>query len=423
MKEIFKLIAALALLASCAAPPDRPGSLWDSLPSSESDAAKTVPSKTWNEPAAAPDTSTGPAPEAAAVSVLGSVVLNEIFYDSADSDTDGNLFVEFYGTANLPIGGCKINFVNGADGGVYDSIAIPVGETLRDDGFYVVADAKTGAPTVSNVPGADLVDNFDPQNGPDAVQLVDATGQLVDAVGYGDGILSLAENGLSSFEGTSAPDVANGHSLERKQAGLDSDNNAADFSDLGEPTPGSGPAVPQSPPETIPTALYDPLPPVEDKVVLNEVFYDAVGSDTDGVLFVELFGTEGMAVGGYKIDFVDGADGSVDDFVVLPEGARLRPDGFYVVADAKNGSVFETYVAGADFVDNFDPANGPDAVRLLDGQGSFLDAVGYGEGSPGEGAPALDVFNSHSLERHEAGLDTDDNGADFEDRETPTPGW
>jgi hypothetical protein len=64
-------------------------------------------------------------PEPPAADVRGAVVLNEIFYDSAESDTDGHLFVELHGEAGLNIGGCKIAFVNGADGGVYDTIAIP----------------------------------------------------------------------------------------------------------------------------------------------------------------------------------------------------------------------------------------------------------------------------------------------------------
>jgi hypothetical protein len=453
-KNVVVCLIAVALV-SCAQPPDRPGSLWDSLPTSGSDAAKTEPSKVWSAPPAASDSSAAPQTEATAVSVVGAVVLNEIFYDSAVSDTDGNLFVELYGTPGLAIGNCKINFVNGADGGIYDSITIPAGETIPDDRFYVIADAKTGSTTESNVSGADLIDNFDPQNGPDAVQLVDATGQLADAVGYGDGILSMAEDGLPTFEGTAAADVPSGHSLERKEAGLDTNDNAADFIDEETPTPGTGSAAPLPSPDPTPPppapapSPQDPPPPAPapdpapapsppppppspaDKVVLNEIFYDAVGTDTDGVLFVELFGTSGMDVGGYQVNFVDGADGSVDDTVVLPTDAHLRTDGFYLIADSKTGYPTETNVAGADLIDNFDPANGPDAVQLTDPQGTLLDAVGYGDGGVGvaqngladlEETPALDVVNGHSLERSAPGLDTDDNAIDFVDREIPTPG-
>jgi len=438
------LLLAVAVLAACSAPPARPVSLWDSLPSSESDAAKSAPSKTWSGPTAPGDPAAGPVSTPETADVVGQVVLNEIFYDSAQSDSDGNLFVELYGTPGLSLINCKINFVNGADGGVYDSIKIPAGAKIRDDGFFLIVDAKDGSPTTSNVFGADVIDSFDPQNGPDAVQLVDAQGQLVDAVGYGEGIQPMAQNGLPTFEGNPAIDVASGHSLERREAGVDTNDNSVDFVDREAPTPGSSPVVvtpappppvdPAPPPVVSPppTPAPQPSPTPAPKVVLNEIYYDAVGSDTDGVLFVELFGTSGMEIGGYKVAFVDGADGSVDDTVVLPTDAHLRADGFYVIADSKNGSTSETGVSGADFVDNFDPANGPDTVQFLDVNGDLMDAVGYGGGvvpvadnglATFEGSPSIDVLNGHSLERKQPGWDTGDNAADFEDVQTPTPGW
>ena len=127
--------------------------------------------------------------------------------------------------------------MGGGDGSIDDSITLPAEAKLRNDGFYLIADAKTGSSTESNVAGVDLIDNFDPQNGPDAIQFLDLSGQLVDAVGYGEGIVSLAENGLACFEGVAAPDVINGHSLERKEPGLDSDNNSNDFVEREIPTP------------------------------------------------------------------------------------------------------------------------------------------------------------------------------------------
>lgn len=450
-------ILSVILLSACMSPPNRPVSLWDGLPSADGESAKSVPSRIW-EPSAPEETVEGgeaPVPEA----VPGTVVLNEIFYDSAESDTDGHLFVELYGTPGMSLGGFKIGFVNGADGGLYDTITLPVEALMPEDGFYVIADAKTGATTESNVAEADLIDNFDPQNGPDAVQLLDASGGLRDAVGYGQEILALAENGLASFEGTPAVDAASGQSLERREVGVDTGDNAQDFVAQEEPTPGFQHAVPPSPgpiptptpeptPDPIPNPTPDPapggtggttggttggevLPAASQKVVLNEIYYDAVGSDTDGVLFIELYGDPTLKLEGYRVNFIDGADGSVDDSILLPAEAQLPEDGFYVIGDAKTGFPLETNVVGADFVDNFDPANGPDAVQLLDPQGGLIDAVGYGEGVMGpaqngladfEGALAPDVLNGHSLERASPGLDFDNNFNDFVDRELPTPG-
>ena len=190
-------------------------------------------------PEEAPPESSGedPRPISEEPPVPGRVVLNEIFYDAVGSDTDGILFVELYGTPGMALGGFRIVFVDGGDGSVDDSITLPGEAEIGADGFYLVADSGTGQ-AASEVSGADLVDNFDPQNGPDAVQLLDSLGELADAVAYGNGVVPLAENGLAAFEGTAAPDVINGHSLERREPGLDIDNNLADFVDREAPSPG-----------------------------------------------------------------------------------------------------------------------------------------------------------------------------------------
>ncbi len=166
------------------------------------------------------------------------VVLNEIYYDAVGSDTDGVVFVELHGEAQTSLSRFKIIFVNGSDGAASDTITLPETARLNAQGFYVVADARTGSPTLTQVIHADLVDSFDPQNGPDAVQLLDNHDRLLDAVGYGEGIVSLAANRLPAFEGTFAPDVVNGHSLERAVTGRDTNDNDADFIDRPQPTPG-----------------------------------------------------------------------------------------------------------------------------------------------------------------------------------------
>lgn len=185
-----------------------------------------------------PTTTDIPPPPPDQSSLAARLVLNEIYYDAVGSDTDGFLFVELYGTPGFNISHYRINFVNGSDGKVYDAITFPEPAHVAPDGFYVIADSQTGSTTLTHVGRADLIDNFDPQNGPDAVQLLDTTGHLVDAVGYGEGVVPIAENGLVSYQGQLAPDVINGHSLERRGAGLDTGNNHDDFTDRETPTPG-----------------------------------------------------------------------------------------------------------------------------------------------------------------------------------------
>ncbi len=230
MKREALLLLCL-LTASCAQVPENPH---DSNPLPDEQLEEETPTL----PQEGDSSPESPAQEPESVPVIGDVVLNEISYDVVGGDTDGVLFVELHGTPDLVIGGCKIHFVNGSDGTITESVSIPETARLGLDGFYLIADSKDGSSTETNVSGADLIDNFDPQNGPDSIQLVDSNGELVDAVGYGEGIVTSAENGLPTFEGVPAMDVVNGHSLERSVPGLDTGDNFTDFVDRPVPTPG-----------------------------------------------------------------------------------------------------------------------------------------------------------------------------------------
>jgi len=165
------------------------------------------------------------------------LVISEVTYDVTGADTNGDLFIELAGEKNTEISGYKVNFVNGSDGSIYDDFKLPEGAFIPDDGVYVVADAITNSPGATNVPNADYVVNFDPQNGPDAIQLVDDQGALVDAVGYGNPIVAFAENGLASYESSPADDVGSNMSLARVDT-FDTDDNSLDFIQKEDPSPG-----------------------------------------------------------------------------------------------------------------------------------------------------------------------------------------
>lgn len=165
------------------------------------------------------------------------LVISEILYDGKVSDTDGENFVELYGSPGADISLYQILFINGADGEETERITLPAGSLLADDGIFLIADLNTSSTTASKVPGADFLDQFDPQNGPDGIQLLNREGELVDSLVYGSGVPALAKNGLALGEGTAATDVTGGHSLSRI-GGKDSQENSADFVDLATPTPG-----------------------------------------------------------------------------------------------------------------------------------------------------------------------------------------
>lgn len=166
-------------------------------------------------------------------------------------------------------------------------------------------------------------------------------------------------------------------------------------------------------------------------LVLNEVFYDADGKDTEGDLFIELKGSPEADLSRYQILFLRGDDGEVLSNLVIPDGMRIPSDGLFVIADAVTGAPEQTHVLNADWVKNFDPPNGPDCLQLLDEKGNLLDALGYGTplallGENNlvcyETITAPDVASGESLSRLPDHQDSDNNLEDWEILEEPTPG-
>jgi len=165
------------------------------------------------------------------------LVLEEFLYDGKVSDTDGESFVELYGTPAGDISLYQILFINGEDGAETERITLPPNSIIPDDGIFLIADLRTSSTTISKVPDADYLDQFDPQNGPDGIQLLNRDGKLLDSVTYGTGAVTTAQNGLPLGEGNPAKDVTAGHSLGRIQ-GKDSQDNGVDFIDMATPSPG-----------------------------------------------------------------------------------------------------------------------------------------------------------------------------------------
>lgn len=166
------------------------------------------------------------------------LVINEILYDLPGDDTNGDLFVELRGTPGGDLGGYKVSFLNGDDGKETESATIPAGLLVPENGLFVIADGITGDLQHTHVLNADYLDNFDPQNGPDSVQLISADGKLIDAVSYGTPKVTTDLNGLAMLEGEAAPDAPLGKSISRLPDAADTNNNTMDFVVNDVPSPG-----------------------------------------------------------------------------------------------------------------------------------------------------------------------------------------
>lgn len=172
----------------------------------------------------------GPAPQF--------LVINEILYDGKLSETDGEAFIELMGTPGADISDYEIFLINGADGGTTERITLPEGSLLSGTGVFVIADLDTNSTESSKVIQFDLLDQFDPQNGPDAVHLFDRNGNLLDALCYGEGAVAITPSGVPLGEGDPASDAPAGSSLSRR-AGIDTEENHLDFFEKETPTPGN----------------------------------------------------------------------------------------------------------------------------------------------------------------------------------------
>jgi len=165
----------------------------------------------------------------AAAPAGAATLISEVYYDAVGSD-NGLSFIELSGSPGTVLDGLVVEGVNGSDGAVAPSLSLT--GVIGGSGLFVIADESSAGATL--VSGADLVRNFDLQNGPDSVVLRGPDG-ILDAVGYG----VFAPGDVFAGEGSPAPDPAAGQSIARVFADLDTGDNAADFAALETPTPGS----------------------------------------------------------------------------------------------------------------------------------------------------------------------------------------
>jgi len=166
---------------------------------------------------------------AAPDSARAATLISEVFYDAEGSD-DGQTFVELYGEPGMALEEHTLEVVNGSNGEIVLSLALA--GVVPADGLFVVADETSEGAT--QVPGADLLLDFDIQNGPDSLVLRDAIGTL-DALGFGD----FSGGEFFAGEGSPAPDAPAGASVARHFANLDTEDNGVDFGILEPPTPGA----------------------------------------------------------------------------------------------------------------------------------------------------------------------------------------
>ena len=352
-------------------------------------------------------------PGASNQTVAVNLVINEIDYNQPGSDTAE--FVEIYNADTIfaHLQDYTLQLVDGANGTVYQSIALP-DRTLSPGSYFVVC----GSPaSVLNCdldvsPEADLLQN----GAPDAVALALGS-QIVDAVSYdGDSPAPYTEGSGAGLQdpGGAGDDFLG---LSRMPDGRDTQQNN---SDLGVfcTTPGQANS----------TAVSPCAAPANPKLVINEIDYDQPNDDI--AEFIELLNTDEVALdlSTFSLWLVNGANEEVYETFTLP-AVMLAPGDYFVVC----GDATQTLNCDLDVTPNADLIqNGaPDAVALMIGD-RVIDVVSYeGDTVPpyveGSGAgltdPATDAVldAGKGISRFPNGVDTAVNNVDLSTR-CITPG-
>lgn len=152
-----------------------------------------------------------------------------------------------------------------------------------------------------------------------------------------------------------------------------------------------------------------------DNILISEVLYDPIGTETGGEA-VELYNPTDspIDIGDYAI----ATESSTTD-AVIPTGTVLGAHTFYLVADAGWSAAKDNAGwAEADHEEAITLSNSDAGVALVHPNGTTIDAVGWG--NPAgigaglfEGVPALPVTEGNSLRRVDLDSDSNDNSVDF----------
>ena len=167
--------------------------------------------------------------------------------------------------------------------------------------------------------------------------------------------------------------------------------------------------------------------PVPGRIVINEVLYNPVGSDT-GNEFIELYNA-----GGTSVDITGWQVGSDSQYYTLP-AFSLSPAAFVVIhwnaSGANNANDLYTgsltnlsNTAGSVFIFNSSTKNSSTIVDFLEygAGGQTWESTAVSAGIWTAGNFVGNVSEGHSIERRPKGYDTN-SPADFIDQNNPTPG-
>ncbi len=332
------------------------------------------------------------------------LVINEIDYDQASTDTAEFVELKNNGTVATDLTGWTLELINGTGGGaaVYNTIELG-GFTLAAGDYFVVC---ANAGTVENCDLDSSTDTNLIQNGaPDAVALW-FDGTLIDAVSYeGDTGAPYTEGsgvGLVDDPGIEAAGIS------RYPDGTDTNVNNLDLSQRCI-SPG---AANRS--ESGDCGVVE----LNTDLVINEIDYDQASTDTAEFIELKNNGSAATDLTGWTLELVNGSSGGALEYNTIDLSGYTLAGGDYFVVCA-NPATVENCDLDSSPDTNFIQNGAPDAVALWF-DGTLIDAVSY-EGDTGapytegsgvglEDDPGIEAAG---ISRYPDGTDTDVNHADL----------
>ena len=165
------------------------------------------------------------------------------------------------------------------------------------------------------------------------------------------------------------------------------------------------------------------------QIVINEIYYDPLGSDST-LEFLELYnsGDADICIGRWDIQV---AGTSFSTILTIPDNNLIKAKSYYLIAGQDNAGGFGV---NADLTDSSlsvqNGGNETDGVRIRDIDNKIIDTILYDEPntnnlpddiSSSGNSFTVDVNESHSLQRKNTGIDTDNSSDDFTDQTIASP--
>ncbi len=375
-------------------------------------------------PTPTPTPSATPTPSL--IIVPGDIVINEIDYD--DPGDDDQSFIELKNVSDRTVDLSKLEIV-GLNNGTTVYFTYTLEANMLAPGEYWVLGTTDDSTSVADSIDETMTGVNSIQNGPNDgvyIRLASSPSVIIDSTSYeGDG----AHPSGSLDSGNAGTDSSTGdnRSLSRVPDGVDTDDNASDFS-LQDSTPGesNGGATPTPTPTPTSTPTPSPTPtPASDinpgDIIINEIDYDNPGKDTWS--FIEIKNVSAKSIDLSQLEIVGLNNGPNEYFTYTLDANTLSP-GDYRVLGTTDDSTSLTAFINETMIGVRSIQNGPNDgvyVRLASSPSTIIDSVSYEgasahpSGSPDSGNAGTDSggAESQSLSRIPDGADTDDNGHDF----------